>query len=153
VRTVAVTMADRILIVDDDPASILLLTAVLREIGAEVCGVSESSEALRAFHRFEPDLVILDLHMPAPDGIEILRALRLPRAFAGYLPVVVLTADTGTDARDTALDLGANDFLTKPLDRTEIVVRVRNLLLTRLLYRHLAGSPPRPGSSEQRGPA
>jgi len=140
-------MADRILIVDDDPASILLLTTVLRELGAEVRGVSESGDALRAFHQFEPDLVVLDLHMPAPDGLEILRALRLPRAFAGYLPVVVLTADTGTDARDAALELGANDFLTKPLDRTEIVVRARNLLLTRLLYRHLSGFPPRGSGS------
>jgi len=144
-------MADRILIVDDDPASILLLTTVLRELGAEVRGVSESGDALRAFHQFEPDLVVLDLHMPAPDGLEILRALRLPRAFAGYLPVVVLTADAGTDARDAALELGANDFLTKPLDRTEIVVRARNLLLTRLLYRHLSGFPPRrPGSGTAR---
>ena len=145
-------VADRILIVDDDPASIHLLTTVLREIGAEVRGVSESSDALRAFHQFEPDLVILDLHMPAPDGLEILQALRIPRAFAGYLPVVVMTADGSTDARDAALELGANDFLTKPLDRTEIVVRARNLLLTRLLYRHLAGFPPsRPESPEQRG--
>ena len=140
-------MADRILIVDDDPASILLLTTVLRELGAEVRGVSESGDALRAFHQFEPDLIVLDLHMPAPDGLEILRALRLPRAFAGYLPVVVLTADASTDARDAALELGANDFLTKPLDRTEIVVRARNLLLTRLLYRHLSGFPPRGSGS------
>ena len=142
-----VTVGDRILIVDDDPACIVLLTTVLREIGAEVRGVSEASEALRAFHQFEPDIVLLDLHMPAPDGFEILRSLRMPRAFAGYLPVVVLTADTSLDARDLALELGADDFLNKPLDRTEIAVRVRNLLLTRRLYRQIAGQSPTPDTT------
>jgi len=148
-------LGDRILIVDDDPASVLLLSTVLRQMGAEVRGVSASSEALRAFHQFEPDLVLLDLHMPAPDGFEILRSLRAPRAFAGYLPVLVLTADTSTEARDAALELGADDFLNIPLDRAEIVVRVRNLLLTRRLYRQIAGlsTPPTPGIAERPGPA
>ncbi len=135
-------LGERILIVDDDPASILLLSAVLRETGADVRGVTEPGDALRAFHQFEPDLVLLDLRMPGPDGFDILRCLRTPRAFAGYLPVVVLTADATTEARDAALELGADDFLTKPLDRTEIVVRVRNLLLTRRLYLQLAGLSP-----------
>jgi putative two-component system response regulator len=76
--------------------------------------------------------------MTAPDGHEILQNLRTPRVFAGYLPVVVLTADTTRSARDTAFLLGADDFLNKPLDRTEVVVRVRNLLLTRRLYLDLA---------------
>jgi putative two-component system response regulator len=131
-------MADRILIVDDDSASTLLLTTVLEEMGAQVLTVKESSAAVGAFYEFEPDLVVLDLEMPAPDGHEILQNLRTPRVFAGYLPVVVLTADTTRSARDTAFLLGADDFLNKPLDRTEVVVRVRNLLLTRRLYLDLA---------------
>ena len=132
-------MAERVLIIDDDPASTLLLTAVLDEIGVEVRVENRSSAALAAYHAFEPDLIVLDLHMPDPDGLEILRSLRTPRAFAGYLPVIVLTADTSKAARDTALLLSADDFLNKPLDRTEVVVRVRNLLLTRRLYLDLAG--------------
>jgi cyclic di-GMP phosphodiesterase len=137
-------LGDRILIIDEDPASVLLLTTVLREMGAEVRGVAEPRDAVRAFHQFEPDLVVLDVHMPAPDGFEILRKLRTPRAFAGYLPVVVLTADASVEARDAALELGADDFLNKPLDRMEIIVRVRNLLLTRRMYLRLAGQSARP---------
>jgi putative two-component system response regulator len=147
-------LGDRILIIDEDPASVLLLTTVLREIGAEVRGVTEPRDALRAFRQFEPDLVLLELHRPAPDGFEILRKLRTPRAFAGYLPVVVLTTDTSVEARDAAFGLGADDFLNKLLDRAEIVVRVRNLLLTRRLYLRLAGlGPATPCTAEPPGPA
>jgi putative two-component system response regulator len=72
--------------------------------------------------------------MPAPDGLEILRTLRSARESLGFLPVIVLTGDTGRTARNSALLLGADDFLTKPLDRQEVVLRVRNLLRTRRLY-------------------
>jgi putative two-component system response regulator len=82
--------------------------------------------------------VLLDLHMPNPDGLEVLRRLRGVRESLGFLPVIVLTADTGHVARNAALILGADEFLTKPLDRTEVVLRVRNLLRTRRLYVELA---------------
>jgi putative two-component system response regulator len=82
--------------------------------------------------------MLLDLHMPAPDGLEILRNLRSVRESLGFLPVIVLTGDTGRTARNSALLLGADDFLTKPLDRQEVVLRVRNLLRTRRLYVELA---------------
>ena len=112
---------------------------MLVELGAEVRVVNRSVEALAAFYDFEPDLLTLDLHMPPPDGVEILRSLRSARAFEGYLPVIVLTSDDTKTALDTAFLLGADDFLNKPLDRTEVVVRVRNLLLIRRLYLDLAG--------------
>jgi putative two-component system response regulator len=76
--------------------------------------------------------------MPDPDGLEILRRLRSVRASLGFAPIVVLTGDTGDVARNSALLLGADDFLTKPLDRHEVVLRVRNLLRTRRLYLDLA---------------
>jgi signal transduction histidine kinase len=76
--------------------------------------------------------------MQQPDGLEILRQLREARRRLGFLPVLVLTGDTGQAARNNALDLGADDFLTKPLDRQEVVLRVRNLLATRRLHVDLA---------------
>jgi DNA-binding response OmpR family regulator len=78
------------------------------------------------------------LRMPHPDGLEILQRLRSARLSLGFLPVIVLTADTSTVARNSALLLGADDFLTKPLDPDEVVLRVRNLLRTRELYVELA---------------
>jgi putative two-component system response regulator len=89
---------------------------------------------------FEPDILLLDLHMPQPDGLEILRTLRGARTALGFLPVIVLTGDTGRTARNSALVLGADDFLLKPLDRQEVVLRVRNLLRTRRLYAELANA-------------
>src|SRR5580704_4852227 len=90
-----------------------------------VRGLQDSTQAERVFAEFAPDLVLLDLHMPQPDGYEILRRLQDARARLGFLPVVVLTGDVGQVARNSALDLGADDYLTKPLHRQEVVLRVR----------------------------
>jgi putative two-component system response regulator len=133
-------MSSRILIVDDEPANIMLLEAYLENTATEIRSVTDSREVEVAFTEFEPDIVLLDLHMPDPDGLEILRRLRSARASIGYLPIVVLTADTTNVARNSALLLGADDFLTKPLDRTEVMLRVRNLLHTRELYQELANA-------------
>jgi putative two-component system response regulator len=131
-------MSARILIVDDEPANVLLLEAYLENTATEFRSITDSHLVEAAFREFDPDIVLLDLHMPDPDGLEILRRLRGARASLGYLPIVVLTADTTRVARNRALLLGADDFLTKPLDRTEVVLRVRNLLHTRSLYQELA---------------
>ena len=133
-------MSSRILIVDDEPANVMLLEAFLEQTATEIQSVTESHLVERAFIDFAPDIVLLDLHMTDPDGLEILRRLRSARASVGFLPIVVLTADTTKVARNSALLLGADDFLTKPLDRTEVVLRVRNLLHTRELYLELANA-------------
>jgi putative two-component system response regulator len=125
---------NRILIVDDEPSNVLLLESFLTGAATKTRGVTDSIEVEQAFREFEPDIVLLDLRMPQPDGLEVLRQLRSARESLGFLPVIVLTADTGRVARNSALVLGADDFLTKPLDRTEVVLRVRNLLRTRDLY-------------------
>lgn len=127
-------MKSRILIVDDDPAAVLLLRAFLAGEDAEIGTVTESSRAENAFHEFGPDLVLLDLHMPEPDGLEILRRLQGVRGELGFVPIVVLTGDDSKVARNSALVLGADEFITKPLDRTEVLLRVRNLLRTRRLF-------------------
>lgn len=131
-------MSGRILIVDDEPANILLLESILEDTAGEIRGLNDSRLVEQVFAEFEPDIVLLDLHMPDPDGLEILRRLRSARSSLGFLPVIVLTGDTGKVARNSALILGADDFLTKPLDHDEVVLRVRNLLRTRQLYADLA---------------
>ena len=131
-------MRSRVLIVDDSEDDIEMLHRFLSGDDIEIKGLTNSAEAEQAFVEFEPDIVLLDLHMPAPDGLEILRNLRGARESLGFLPVIVLTGDTGRTARNSALLLGADDFLIKPLDRQEVVLRVRNLLRTRRLYVELA---------------
>jgi putative two-component system response regulator len=129
-------ISKRILIVDDDPAGVLLLESFLKADDRTIRSVSDASTTENAIAAFDPDIVLLDLHMPGLDGFEILRRLRGARA--EFLPVIVLTADADPASRHRALILGADDFLTKPLDRHDVVLRVRNLLRTRQLYRELA---------------
>ena len=131
-------VSGRILIVDDEPANVYLLQAILEHTAAEIRGLDDSRQVEQVFAEFEPDIVLLDLHMPDPDGLEVLRRLRSARQSLGFLPVIMLTGDTGKVARNSALILGADDFLTKPLDRDEVVLRVRNLLRTRQMYVELA---------------
>ncbi len=131
-------MSNRVLIVDDSEDDIEMIQRFLANEDTVIRGLTDSTKAEQVFDEFEPDLVLLDLHMPAPGGLEILRRLRDARSRLGFLPVVVLTGDVGPDAHNSALDLGADDFLTKPLDRQEVVLRVRNLLATRRLHVELA---------------
>ena len=128
----------KILVVDDEEANLGLLKAILEGTGGEIRTLDDSRQVEQVFAEFEPDIVLLDLHMPEPDGLEVLRRLRSARTALGYLPVIMLTGDTRHVARNSALILGADDFLTKPLDRDEVVLRVRNLLRNRELYVDLA---------------
>jgi putative two-component system response regulator len=127
-------VSNRILIVDDDPADVAMLHAFLEDEASSIRAETESGRAEQAITEFDPDLVLLDLRMPEPDGMELLRRIRDVREDAGFLPVIVITGDDSTVARNSALALGADDFLSKPLERQEVVLRVRNLLRTRRLY-------------------
>ena len=121
----------KILIVDDEPANVALLQEILIENGyTRIEAVRDSKEVLATCEKFEPDLVLLDLMMPPPDGFAILDSLRVEREET-FLPVVVLTADTSEQTKRRALASGANDFLCKPFDHTEVILRIRNLLETR----------------------
>jgi len=133
-------LSARVLIVDDEPANVLLLEEFLADTATEVSGLTDSRQVEHVFRDFEPDIVLLDLHMPGIDGQEVLRRLSSARESLGFLPVIVLTSDTSRTARNSALLLGANDFLIKPLDRTEVVLRVRNLLRMRELFVELAAA-------------
>jgi putative two-component system response regulator len=124
----------KVLVIDDGQADVDLMTAYLEDHVDEIRGLTDPRLAEQAFAEFQPDIVVLDLHMPHVDGFEVLRRLRSARTSLGFLPVIVLTSDETHVARNTALILGADEFLTKPVDRQEIVLRVRNLLHTRDLY-------------------
>lgn len=127
-----------ILIVDDEDSNVRLLEAILRREGyTNVASTTDPRHALPLFSDLEPDLVLLDLMMSRMDGFQVMSELRREMGEGTYLPVLVLTADVTRDARNRALEMGANDFLTKPLDHYEVALRIRNLLETRSLYLRL----------------
>ena len=130
-------MTQRVLIVDDEPANVELLKAYLEDVADEVRGVTDSSQAEKVFKEFAPDLLLLDLHMPAPDGLTLLKRLSKARDNAGYLPVIILTADNDRAARKAALELEVDDYLIKPLDRDLVRLRARNMLQTRHLFKEV----------------
>jgi EAL domain-containing protein (putative c-di-GMP-specific phosphodiesterase class I) len=128
----------RVVVVDDVSANVVLLRRILE--GAGVGEIHEVTDARLAVDRcleVGADLLLLDLHMPHVDGFTILREVREAVPADEFLPVLVLTADTVRDTRERALDAGANDFLTKPFDRMEVIQRVRNLLAMRAMYAEL----------------
>lgn len=128
----------KILIVDDAEANLRLLEELLaREGFMQVISTADSTRAIDLFTAFQPDLILLDLMMPELDGYAVLEILSRHIAKDEYLPVLVLTADATIAAKRKALALGAKDFLTKPFDTIEAMLRVWNLLETRMLYRQL----------------
>ena len=128
----------RILIVDDQVANLNVLRAVLEFAGCEnLRCLSDSRQVHPTFSEFNPDLILLDLHMPHLDGVAVLDQLSSLIPKDDYLPVLVLTGDGTSEAKERALSHGASDFLSKPLNHTEVELRVKNLLQTRWLHRQL----------------
>ena len=125
----------RILLADDDLASLNVLMRTLQRAGFfNLHGVCEARSVLKSVLDFQPDVVLLDLHMPGVDGTEMIRDIVALQGRRNYLPVLVLTGDASDEVRDAALAAGARDFLTKPYDAGEVLLRVRNLIETRLLH-------------------
>jgi PleD family two-component response regulator len=125
----------KILIIDDERITVGLLEHVLRTNGySRVLGLTDSRQALETCTTFSPDLILLDLIMPEPDGFAVLETLRASDASESFLPIVVLTADVSEEAKERALEAGATDFLVKPVSRAEALLRIRNLLETRRLH-------------------
>lgn len=123
-----------VLVVDDEESNVRLLRRILGSRGyRRVRGTTRSDEALALCREEMPDLVLLDLHMPAPDGYAVLRALRSELPRTSFLPILVLTGDISPEARERALAGGASDFLNRPFDVSEVVLRCRNLLRIRFL--------------------
>lgn len=117
----------RILVIEDDREIVDVLRRTLRADGFTVEGVEGGGAALELAPDFLPDLVILDLGLPDIDGEEVCRQLRLGQETA-RVPILMLTARTELDDRVSGLDSGADDYLTKPFEREEILARIRALL-------------------------
>jgi two-component system, cell cycle sensor histidine kinase and response regulator CckA len=128
----------RVLIVDDQPPNILLLERTLRQAGfTNMRSTTDPHAVLPIFAEFQPDILLLDLHMPGKTGFEVMEQLKGIVGNETYLPILVLTADVSAAMKQRALACGAKDFLTKPFDLMEVVLRIKNLLETRILHLQL----------------
>jgi putative two-component system response regulator len=128
----------RILIVDDERVNVILLERILEQDGyTNVKSTTKPDQAIALYDEFEPDLILLDLHMPGLDGFAVMERLEDRIAGDTFLPILILTADIRPEVKRRALAAGAKDFVTKPFDRTEVLLRIQNLLETRFLHMRL----------------
>jgi two-component system alkaline phosphatase synthesis response regulator PhoP len=133
-----------ILVVDDEPEIIRISRAYLEQAGFRVVTATGGSSALATFRATSPDLVILDLNLPAPageppvDGLDVARAIRQMAGSAGATPIIMLTARVDETDRIIGLELGADDYVTKPFSPRELVARARAVL------RRSGARPPEP---------
>ena len=127
-----------ILVVDDEESNVRALQQLLAWAGyTDVVATTDSRRAEGLFVECGPDLVLLDLHMPHKDGFEVMKAI-VPRVPAGgWLPILILTGDRDDAVQQRALSAGAKDFVVKPFEATEVLLRIKNLLETRRLHRRL----------------
>ena len=114
----------RILVVDDEPAMVGAVTALVGTAGHQVVTAYDGETALRRFEEEAPDLVLLDLAMPGRDGVEVCREIRTH----SRTPIIVLTGESDELAKVEALDAGADDYVTKPFGKQELLARIRAVM-------------------------
>ncbi len=131
-------LTSQVLVVDDEPANVALLERLLAKAGfTQIVSTTKPRDGLSMIRSNEPDIVLLDLMMPEIDGFAFMKEVRSEGERYQSLPILVLTADPSAETKKRALAVGANDFLTKPFDPVEVVLRTNNLLKTRHLNRDL----------------
>lgn len=121
------SMKAKILVVDDEPDALELIDVNLRAAGFEVILADDGREALQKARAIMPDLIVLDVMLPETDGLEVCKTLRRENATA-RIPIIMLTARAAEMDRVLGLELGADDYITKPFSPRELILRVRNLL-------------------------
>jgi len=124
---------NKVLVVDDNPSNRELLEAYLAPEGYEVIFAENGREALDRVHAEEPDIVLLDIMMPGVDGYEVCSRLKSSEQ-TRFIPVVMVTALKEMEDKVRALDVGADDFLTKPVQKVELLARVRSLIRVKHLH-------------------
>ncbi|MDB5804564.1 MAG: gmr 3 [Betaproteobacteria bacterium] len=125
------------MMVDDEPINIEMTQAFLEEVGyTRFCSTTDPAQALRILRVVRPHVILLDIQMPAVSGFDILQAMRADETLR-HIPVIVLTGAVDSDTKLKALELGASDFLNKPVDASELVLRLRNTLAARAYQEHL----------------
>jgi putative two-component system response regulator len=130
-------LAAKIMIVDDEPINIMVARKYLKDAGyADFITTEDPRPALNMIREESPDVIILDIMMPHINGLEILEQIRRDSTLR-HLPVLILTATTDETIKVRALELGATDFLTKPVKPTELIPRVRNACAVKELFDHL----------------
>jgi DNA-binding response OmpR family regulator len=118
-------MADKILVVEDDPAIVAFLAPALEREGFEVQAVRDGAAALDRVARVPPELILLDLLLPGVNGLDVCRAVRGRKP---YIPIIMLTALSEEVDKVVGLELGADDYITKPFSMRELIARVRAVL-------------------------
>jgi DNA-binding response OmpR family regulator len=134
---VGTTRALRILVVDDDPAMVGAITALVGTEGHQVITAYDGLTAVKRFREEQPDLVLLDLAMPGPDGFSVAGTLRAE----GTTPIIVVSGEIGEPAKVRALSIGADDYLTKPFGKAELLARI-GAVMRRV---EMTGGPPAGG--------
>jgi DNA-binding response OmpR family regulator len=125
----------KILLIDDEPANVMLLEQTLRQGGySSIKTITDPSEALETYKNFNPDLVLLDLNMPKMNGFQVMEQIKESDPNT-KVSIMILTAQIDHGTRLRALDAGARDFLTKPFDILEVLLRIKNMMEISLLYR------------------
>src|SRR5581483_3972304 len=125
VRVATASPEARLLVVDDEPNIVELLSASLRFVGFEVATATDGLDAMQQARRRRPDLLVLDVMMPGMDGFDMVRKLR---GEGLQMPVLFLTARDATADRVTGLTLGGDDYVTKPFSLEEVIARIRAIL-------------------------
>ncbi len=125
-----------VLVVDDDPRNIELLTHMLEAQGFKVASAEDSEEGLALARATAPDAILLDVLMPRMDGFEVCRRLKADQATL-YIPVVLITALRGAKERIRGVEVGADEFISKPFDSIELITRVKSLVRIKRLYDQL----------------
>ena len=118
----------KILIIDDDENLGELLTQYLLKNGIEACVANTPSKGFELIKKQKPDLLILDVMLPEKDGFEVCKEIRTKSAIYGLLPILMLTAHAEVSNRIVGLELGADDYLSKPFEPRELLARIQNIL-------------------------
>ena len=126
----------RILIADDNPQGVELLEAYLSSSNYEIETASDGEETLRKVKQWQPDLILLDIMMPKISGFEVCKRLRADPATRDMAVLMITALDQPSDI-ERAVEAGTDDFLTKPINKTELFLRIRSVLKSRLNKREL----------------